>query len=106
ATLVVAQLCATRAMQQGDHKGRPYIIRASAPYCYRQPPYGRNSDAPVISAGFGRFINSSSVGAISESRPSANDTLPAPTTTSGPGFVVWAVCAPPVSGSRINSQLP
>ena len=63
--------------------------------------------SPVISGGFGRSISSSKVGAMSARRPSAtSERLRAPSSNSGTGLVVCEVCGPPVSGSRIISQLP
>jgi hypothetical protein len=48
----------------------------------------RRSEAPVISIGFGKPMSSSTVGAISASRPSASDTLPPSISSNGTGFVV------------------
>ncbi len=64
---------------QGGGERRGEALRTSVG---RQFP--RSSDAPVISLGFGRSISSSSVGAMSASRPSAKSArLPAPSSTIG-----------------------
>src|SRR6266567_8248569 len=64
---------------------------------------------PVIS--FGGSIPSSCkiVGPTSRSEPPVRRChlgAPSPTMTNGTGFVVCAVCGPPVAGSIISSQLP
>src|SRR6267143_2294329 len=66
---------------------------------------------PVISCGGSIPSSCKIVGPTSRSEPPARRApsfcgAPAPTITSGTGFVVWAVCGPPVAGSIISSQLP
>jgi hypothetical protein len=61
--------------------------------------------APVISGGGARPISARSVGARSASCPASRSRAPAgpPTSTTGTGFRVWAVCGPPLAGSIIVS---
>ncbi len=62
-------------------------------------PTSQNRLLPVISAGCGMFIIFKSVGATSHSAPSVRNafTSGAPTTITGTGYVVWAVCGDPSS---------
>ena len=63
---------------------------------------GRSSPAAVRSPGDPR-----TVGATSRSAPPGRrNWLFGRIATSGTGFMVWAVCTPPVTGSIIISQLP
>src|SRR5438105_14809834 len=66
---------------------------------------------PVISRGGSIPSSCKIVGPTSRSEPPARKApsrcgAPAPTMTRGTGFVVCAVCGPPVAGSIISSQLP
>jgi tripartite-type tricarboxylate transporter receptor subunit TctC len=100
---IVKEPASSRNDRPFDAQSRVAVIAATPALAAAT---GRSSETPVICAGFGRPISASKVGARSASRPSANATSPPPISSNGTGPVVWDVCGPPVTGSRIISQLP
>src|SRR5262249_32729041 len=94
-----------RERQGGSNRADQAVARCCPPTSARASLI---RERPVISFGCGRRSNCRMVGATSASWPSRSlQALPAALATmKGTRFSVWAVCASPVSGSRIISALP
>ncbi len=83
------------------------FVPARCPLCGMTRSSIDQRHRPSSPAACGSSISASSVGAMSARRPSRKrDLLAGRPAATGTGFVVCAVCGPPVTGSRIISQLP